>query len=70
MMNYYTDYERLKDMILFQTPFYETLSDFILKYDVSHKMYVLIFHCGKLNSCRTHNIVLCNQNMVIYFANV
>ena len=70
MMNYYTDYERLKDMILFHTPFYEKLSAFILKFDISHKLYVLISHCDKLNSCRTHNIVLCNQNMVIYFANV
>jgi len=70
MINYYTDYERLKDMILFHTPFYEKLSDFILKFDASHKIYVLIFHRGKLNSCRTHNIVLCNQNMVIYSASV
>jgi hypothetical protein len=30
----------LKDMILFHTPFYEKLSAFILKFDVSDKIYM------------------------------
>lgn len=47
LYNYCTDDELLhqlckvkKDMILFHTPFYEKLSDFILKFDVSDKIYM------------------------------
>jgi hypothetical protein len=40
LYNYCTDDERLKDMILFHTSFYEKLSDFILKSDVSDKIYM------------------------------